>query len=88
MHGLSLSDDWIERRKKMAAKKKTLEESFAQMEEIVQALEQEPESLEESFQLYKKGMDILKECHSAIDTVEKKMIVLEEVQRDIDLSDE
>ncbi len=64
----------------MAGKKKekTLEEAFTELETIVGKLEQEPTSLEESFQLYKKGMDVLKECHRAIDNVEKKMLILNE----------
>ena len=57
---------------------KTLEEAFGELEEIVGKLEQEPDSLEESFALYKKGMDLLKECHSSIDQVEKEMILLDE----------
>lgn len=64
----------------MAGKKKekTLEEAFTELEDIIETLEQEPASLEESFQLYKKGMDVLKECHTAIDDVEKKMLILNE----------
>lgn len=64
----------------MAAKKqeKTLEESFEELEGIMEALEKEPASLEESFQLYKKGMDVLKRCHKELDTVEKKMLILNE----------
>lgn len=61
-----------------AKKKKSLEESFAEMEQILEALEQEPVSLEESFQLYKKGIGLVKSCHEALDTVEKKMLVLNE----------
>ena len=30
--------------------------------------------LEESFQIYKEGMELLKECSARIDTVEKKML--------------
>ena len=59
-------------------KDKTLEEAFTELETIIETLEQEPASLEDSFQLYKKGMDVLKECHAAIDGVEKKMLVLNE----------
>lgn len=63
----------------MAGKKtKTLEEGFEQLEKIIEELEREPASLEESFKLYKKGMDLLKECHNTIDTVEKKVLVLSE----------
>lgn len=64
----------------MAGKKKekTLEDAFTELEAIIETLEQEPASLEESFQLYQKGMDVLKECHTAIDKVEKKMLILNE----------
>ncbi|MCI8371794.1 MAG: exodeoxyribonuclease VII small subunit [Lachnospiraceae bacterium] len=57
---------------------KSLEESFTELEEVITKLEQEPASLEESFQLYKKGMDLLKQCHKSIDRIEKKMLVLNE----------
>lgn len=63
---------------KTEKKERTLEESFTELEEIIEHLEQEPTSLEESFRLYKKGMDILKECHKSMDHIEKKMLVLNE----------
>ena len=62
----------------MAEKKKTLEESFESLDEIIEQLEQEEISLEESFQLYNTGMKLLKECNDSIDKVEKKLIVLNE----------
>ena len=34
--------------------------------------------LEESFELYKEGMDMLKHCREVIDDVEKKVIMLSE----------
>ena len=37
-----------------------LEEAFEKLEETVAALEQEDISLEESFQIYKNGMELLK----------------------------
>ena len=44
-----------------------------------QSLMEEGEiSLEESFQLYHQGMDMLKACNSKIDKVEKKMLLLDE----------
>lgn len=54
-----------------------LEEAFDKLEETVLALEQEDISLEESFQIYKSGMELLK-CNQAIDQVEKKVLVLNE----------
>ncbi|WP_230397902.1 exodeoxyribonuclease VII small subunit [Novisyntrophococcus fermenticellae] len=52
----------------------TLEESFAELDKLVKSLENPEVSLEESFQIYKKGMELLKECNHKIDTVEKKML--------------
>ena len=48
------------------------------MDEIVGKLEGENVSLEESFQLYHKGVDLLKVCNEKIDTIEKKMLILDE----------
>lgn len=55
-----------------------LEEAFEKLEETVWALEQEDVSLEESFQIYQRGMELLKQCNLAIDRVEKKVQVLSE----------
>lgn len=52
----------------------TLEESFFVLDQLVEQLERPDISLEESFQVYKKGMELLKSCNSKIDTVEKKML--------------
>ena len=57
---------------------KTLEMVFQELDEVVKKLEGEAISLEESFQLYHKGMDLLKVCNEKIDTVEKKMMILDE----------
>ena len=50
-----------------------LEEAFDKLEETVLAL-----AHEESFQIYKSGMELLKKCNQAIDQVEKKVLVLNE----------
>jgi exodeoxyribonuclease VII small subunit len=55
-------------------KEQTLEESFKRLDEIAGRLEQKDLSLEESFQLYKEGMELLKTCSGTIDQVEKKML--------------
>lgn len=56
----------------------TLETVFEQLDEIVGKLEGENVSLEESFQLYHNGVDLLKVCNEKIDTIEKKMLILDE----------
>ncbi len=57
---------------------KTLEEVFEALEDVTAQLEKEQVSLEESFALYHKGMDLLKICNEKIDKVEKKMLILDE----------
>ena len=59
-------------------KKQTLEEMFGQLETIIGELEADDVSLEKSFDLYNKGMNLLKECGKSIDEVEKKVLVLDE----------
>ncbi len=61
----------------MAEKEQTLEQLFTELENVIQAMEQGEISLEESFGLYHKGMDMLKECNDKIDKVEKKMLILD-----------
>ncbi len=56
----------------------SLETVFGQLDEIVEKLEAEDVSLEDSFALYHKGMDLLKVCNEKIDTIEKKMMILDE----------
>ncbi len=56
----------------------TLEELFVQLEDAIRKMEKEDISLEDSFSLYHKGMDMLKLCNEKIDKVEKKMLVLDE----------
>lgn len=55
----------------------TLEEVFRQLDFVMEEMEKEDLSLEESFRLYGEGMKMLKVCNEKIDTVEKKMLVLD-----------
>ena len=59
-------------------KDKTLEEVFEELDEVVGQLEEPAISLEDSFSLYHKGMELLKVCNDKIDKVEKKMLILDE----------
>ena len=56
----------------------SLEELFEGLEAVVSRLEGEEVTLEESFRLYQKGMNLLKLCNTTIDTVEKKVQILDE----------
>ena len=57
-------------------KEQTLEEIFKEMEGLLEALESSEISLEDSFEKYKEGMELLKAAGEKIDTVEKAMLVL------------
>ena len=57
-------------------KEQTLEEIFGEMEGLLEALESREISLEDSFEIYKEGMALLKAAGEKIDTVEKAMLVL------------
>lgn len=59
-------------------KRESLEEMFGQLEEVITRLEGEENSLEESFDLYNRGMELLKKCSKSIDEVEKKVLILDE----------
>ena len=56
----------------------TIEESSAELENILEQLESSESSLEESFRWFEKGMKLVKSCSDQIDQVEKKIIVLSE----------
>ena len=56
----------------------TIEESLKELDGIVEKLESRDISLEESFTMYQKGMELLKQCSKKIDTVEKKMLKVNE----------
>ena len=63
------------------AKKKSemnMEEAFEALETLVEQMESGEASLEETFLMYQKGMELLKECSSKNDMVEKKMMLLNE----------
>lgn len=54
----------------------SLEENFARLEELVELLESEDISLEEAFQAYSQGMEVIKKCNERIDKVEKQVLKL------------
>ena len=56
-------------------KKPSLEETFAEIETIIEKLESGELDLDESFAFYETGM---KHCNEEIDRVEKKMLCLNE----------
>ena len=59
-------------------KKENLEEIFRDLEELIGKMENEEITLEQTFDLYNNGMELLKKCNLSIDEVEKKVLVLDE----------
>lgn len=55
----------------------SIEETFAQLDELLERLEASDTSLEESFACYEAGMKLVKACSDKIDKVEKQMMILQ-----------
>lgn len=55
-------------------KQQTFAEAMAQLEEIVQKLEQGEVPLEEAIDLYKKGMELSQFCHVKLQNAEQQLI--------------
>ena len=67
-----------DRNSEQTSQEETLEEVFAQLDDLAEKLEDKETSLEDSFNLYKQGMELLKFCSDKLDTVEKKMLQMNE----------
>lgn len=62
----------------MAENKVNFEEALSSLEDIVSKLEGGECTLDESIELFEKGMKNIKECRKALNTAEKKITVLTE----------
>ena len=56
----------------------SLEEHFEKIEEIIGQMETGDASLDESFELYKTGLEEIKVANAMIDDMEKAMLLLNE----------
>lgn len=56
----------------------SLEERFEHIEEIIQEMETGEVSLDKSFELYKNGLEEIKEANAMLDNMEKAMLILNE----------
>lgn len=54
----------------------TLEEDFEQLEALLKEMERDDIGIEEAFDCYAKGMELIKSSNSKIDLVEKKVKLL------------
>ncbi|MDD6858654.1 exodeoxyribonuclease VII small subunit [Lachnospiraceae bacterium HCP1S3_C3] len=61
----------------MAAESKSIEKNFEELGKIIEMMDNDEVSLEDSFKLYEKGMKLVKQCNDKIDKVEKKINIIE-----------
>lgn len=57
---------------------KSIEDTFGELDLLARKLEDKVTPLEESFRLYRQGMELLKDLNGRLDTVEKKMLQMNE----------
>lgn len=64
----------------MSEKSKSFEQALLELEKIVDALENGDISLDDSIEMFQKGMQLSKYCSNRLDEFEKKITVLVENQ--------
>lgn len=57
---------------------KNLEAMFQDLEHVITALEGDEVTLEQSFRLYHEGMEMIRICNQSIETIEKKVQVIDQ----------
>lgn len=62
----------------MAKEKKNFEKSLNELEEIVEKLERGEMSLDESIEIFQKGVTLSKDLSKMLDEIEKKITILVE----------
>lgn len=67
-----------EEREEWTEKPLTIEESFEELDNLLEMLEQSENSLEESFRYFEQGMKLVRQCSAQIDKVEKQIFMLTE----------
>lgn len=66
------------KKEKERSEEMTLEEAFAGLDRMIETLEKKETSLEDSFQVYQKGMELIKMCSEKIAAVENKVLLMNE----------
>ena len=67
-----------EKKNKTKENSKTIEENMARLNEINNLMSDSFIKLEESFKLYKEGVELVEKCKKQLADVEKEIVVLEE----------
>ena len=62
----------------MSENKKSVEESFNEIESIIAEMQKEDVTLDRSYELYNQGLTLIKECNEKLDSMEKQIKIIEE----------
>ncbi len=63
---------------KVPMKEESLEAHLEALEQLIQKLDKDSLTLDETFSMYKEGMARIQNCNHLIDRVEKELAILEE----------
>ena len=55
-----------------------IEDNFEQLEDIISKRQSDRITLEQSFELYNKGLSLVQDCNNQIDKIEKQIKIIEE----------
>lgn len=55
-----------------------IEDNFEQLEDIISKMQSDRITLEQSFELYNKGLCLVQDCNNQIDKIEKQIKIIEE----------
>ena len=72
----------LEEKTLTAEKGLTMEEAFDRLNALLNRMEREEHTLEETFSLYEEGLKLVRCCSEKIDGIEKKLVILEEGMAD------
>lgn len=68
----------------MSKNEMTFEQALCALEETVKALESGEKTLQESMELYEKGIALSKQCANALESARQKIITLTEAESEDD----
>ena len=60
--------------------KKTIEQNFEEIENIIKEMQEEDVTLDKSFELYNNGINLVRDCSAQIDKIEKQIQIINEDQ--------
>ena len=55
-----------------------IEDNFEQLEDIIAKMQSDRITLEQSFELYNKGLSLVQDCNNQIEKIEKQIKIIEE----------